>query len=252
MELGLEIVLFLVFCAFVAGFVDAIAGGGALITIPVLLSVGIPPIQALGTNKMQSTFGSFSAALYFFKHNQISLKEMRGSIIAVFIFGAFGAILVQYINAKVLSSLIPFLLIAFAFYFLFSPKMSDSESKRVLGNFGMMVMTGIVGFYDGFFGPGTGSFFALIFIALGGYGVTRATANAKLLNFTSNLASLLFFALGGEVLVMLGILMGIGQYFGAQLGSKAALKHGSKLIKPLMVTVSLAISCKLLWQQYLA
>lgn len=250
MELEVGILVILGLCAFVAGFVDSIAGGGGLITIPALLAVGIPPAQALGTNKLQATFGSFSATLYFWRRGYIELAEMKGAILAVFIASSVGTIFVQFIDAAILSRVIPFLLIGFALYFLFSPKVSNEGSKRYLGALGMALAAGVVGFYDGFFGPGTGSFFAVVFVALGGYGITHATANAKLLNFTSNVASLLFFALGGKVLWIIGLVMAIGQYLGARLGSKAAVKHGARIIKPLIVTASLVISARLLWQQY--
>lgn len=250
MELEIGVLVALALAALVAGFVDSIAGGGGLITIPALLAAGLPPAQALGTNKLQATFGSFSATLHFFRQGYIHLQEMKGAIIAVFIASSIGTILVQFIKAEVLAQMIPFLLIGFALYFLLSPKVSNEGGKRYLGALGMTLMAGIVGFYDGFFGPGTGSFFALVFVALGGYGMTQATANAKLLNFTSNVASLLFFALGGKVLWAIGFSMALGQYVGASLGSKMAIKHGVKIIKPLIVTTSLLISAKLLWTQW--
>lgn len=250
MELEIGVLVALALAALVAGFVDSIAGGGGLITIPALLAAGLPPAQALGTNKLQATFGSFSATLHFFRQGYIHLQEMKGAIIAVFIASSIGTILVQFIKAEVLAQMIPFLLIGFALYFLLSPKVSNEGGKRYLGALGMTLMAGIVGFYDGFFGPGTGSFFALVFVALGGYGMTQATANAKLLNFTSNVASLLFFALGGKVLWTIGFSMALGQYVGASLGSKMAIKHGVKIIKPLIVTTSLLISAKLLWTQW--
>ena len=108
----------------------------------------------------------------------------------------------------------------------------------------------IIGFYDGIFGPGTGSFFAIGFVALAGFGMARATAHTKLLNFTSNIASLLFFALGGKVVWSVGFCMALGQFIGARFGSKLVLKKGVKLIKPLLVTVSLVMSAKLVWSQY--
>lgn len=250
MELEIGVLVALALAALVAGFVDSIAGGGGLITIPALLAAGLPPAQALGTNKLQATFGSFSATLHFFHQGYIHLQEMKGAILAVFIASSIGTILVQFIKAEVLAQMIPFLLIGFALYFLLSPKVSNEGGKRYLGALGMTLMAGIVGFYDGFFGPGTGSFFALVFVALGGYGMTQATANAKLLNFTSNVASLLFFALGGKVLWTIGFSMALGQYVGASLGSKMAIKHGVKIIRPLIVTTSLLISAKLLWTQW--
>jgi uncharacterized membrane protein YfcA len=109
-----------------------------------------------------------------------------------------------------------------------------------------------IGFYDGFFGPGTGSFFAIAFVALAGFGLAKATAHTKLLNFTSNFASLLFFALGGHVLWSVGLAMAIGQYLGARLGSRMVVSHGVRLIRPLLVGISLVISLRLIWQHYMS
>ena len=107
-----------------------------------------------------------------------------------------------------------------------------------------------MGFYDGFFGPGTGSFFAIAFVALAGFNLAKATAHSKLLNFTSNLAALIFFAIGGKLVWSAGLCMAVGQFIGARLGSKMVIKQGGKLIRPLIVIMSLAMSAKLLLQQY--
>ena len=172
-------------------------------------------------------------------------------MICTFIGAAIGTLAVQTIDAAILERLLPFLLMAFACYFYFSPRVSDAESSRRLTPmlFALLVGGG-VGFYDGFFGPGTGSFFAIGFVALAGFGMARATAHTKLLNFTSNIASLLFFALGGKVVWSVGFCMALGQFIGARFGSKMVLKQGVKLIKPLLVTVSLLMSAKLVWSQY--
>ncbi len=237
MELELVTLFALFGVALVAGFIDAIAGGGGLLTVPALLATGMPPALVLGTNKLQSSFGSFSATW--------------PAVICTFIGAAIGTLAVQTIDAAILERLLPFLLMAFACYFYFSPRVSDAESSRRLTPmlFALLVGGG-VGFYDGFFGPGTGSFFAIGFVALAGFGMARATAHTKLLNFTSNIASLLFFALGGKVVWSVGFCMALGQFIGARFGSKMVLKKGVKLIKPLLVTVSLLMSAKLVWSQY--
>ena len=108
-----------------------------------------------------------------------------------------------------------------------------------------------VGFYDGFFGPGTGSFFALAFVSLMGFGLAKATAHAKVLNFSTNIASLIFFVIGGQVVVVLGLIMLVGQAIGATLGSRLVMTKGVKIIKPLVVIMSFAMSIKLLWSQYM-
>ncbi len=168
-----------------------------------------------------------------------------------FIGSAMGTILVQQIDASALNRLLPFLLVGFALYFLLSPRVGDSDSQLRLSVCGFAWTIGLgVGFYDGFFGPGTGSFFAIGFVALAGFNLAKATAHSKLLNFTSNVAALIFFALGGKLVWSVGLPMAIGQFIGARLGSKMVIKQGGRLIRPLVVVMSLLMSAKLLWQHY--
>ncbi len=249
-NIGIDL-YFILFCvAFVAGFIDSIAGGGGMITIPALLLAGIPPHQALGVNKLQSCFGSFSATRHFYKKGHLKIKENLISIIFVFIFAIMGTILVNIFNADFLSKFIPFLLIAFAIYFLLSPKISEENRHVHYAKWILIFVLGCIGFYDGFFGPGTGSFLMFALIMLGGYGIKEALAHAKLYNFTSNFASMLVFALSGHILWLLGFIMGVGQFIGANLGSRVALKYGIKIIKPLVVTISLIVCAKLLYNEY--
>lgn len=253
MEFEVTTLLLLSGSALVAGFIDAIAGGGGLITLPVLLASGIAPAQALGTNKLQSCFGSFSATWYFARHGYIDFKVIRLAIMLTFIGSAIGTVLVQQIDASALKQCLPFLLILFALYFLFSRRVSNEDSQRRLGVVAFAFVVGMgVGFYDGFFGPGTGSFFAMGFVSLAGFNLAKATAHSKLLNFTSNLASLIFFALGGKLIWSVGLSMAAGQFIGARLGSKMVIHKGVGLIRPLIVIMSLAMSAKLLYQHYLA
>lgn len=251
MELDLLTLIVLAMVGLIAGTVDSIAGGGGLITVPALLATGMPPAMALGTNKLQSSFGSFAATRYFIKRGLINLKQMRLAIICTFIGSAIGTLLVQQLDASILSKLLPFLLAGFALYFLLSPRISDQDSQRRISDISFSLIFGTcIGFYDGFFGPGTGSFFAIAFVALCGFGMAKATANTKLLNFTSNIASLLFFALGGHVAWSVGLSMAVGQYVGGRIGSGLVVSKGVKLIRPLLVTVSLIMCIRLLWQDH--
>lgn len=251
MELDLLTLGLLALAALLAGFIDAIAGGGGLITVPALLATGMPPTMALATNKLQGCFGSFSASVYYFRRGLIDWRNMKWAVVCTFVGSVLGTLLVQYIDASVLEKVLPFLLAVFALYFLFSPRIGDEDRQRRLGiiPFALLVGTG-VGFYDGFFGPGAGSFFALGFIALAGYSMGKATAHTKVLNFTSNIASLLFFILGGQVVWVAGLAMAGGQFLGARLGSKMVVTKGTRIIRPMLVTVSLIMSVRLLWQQY--
>lgn len=242
-----EIWLLLVMVAGLAGFVDAIAGGGGLLALPALLWAGLPPLQALATNKLQGSFGTLTATVHHLRHGQLRLGELWPAVLCTFLGAASGTVTVQYLSSQLLEQLVPLLLIGFALYFLFSPRVGDADARQRmrLPAFGVLIGFG-VGFYDGFFGPGTGSFFALGFVLLLGWNLRRATGGTKLLNFTSNIASLLFFAVGGHVLWGLGLAMGMAQVAGAWLGSHLVIRHGSRIVRPLLVAVCLALSVKLL------
>ena len=246
-SLPLEILLPLVVIAAVAGMVDAIAGGGGLLALPALLWAGLPPVQALATNKLQGTFGTLTASYNFIRQGEIDLVRLRWPIALTFAGSVTGTLAVQHLGSGALEKVIPVLLIAFALYFLFSPRIGDKDAHHRIshGLFGLLIGFSI-GFYDGFFGPGTGSFFAAAFVLLLGYNLRRATAGTKVLNFTSNIASLIAFAAAGQVVWQVGLPMGLAQMAGAWIGSHLVIRHGTRLIKPLLVTVSLAISLKLL------
>lgn len=251
MELSLDILTLLFFVASVAGFIDAMAGGGGLLTLPALLAAGVPPTQALATNKLQSSFGSFSASWYFVRRGIVDLKSLRLAIICTFIGAAVGAETVQYIDATLLTSLIPLLLIAISAYFLLMPKAKSLSGEATLSQavFAFSVGGG-VGFYDGFFGPGTGSIFTVCFVALGNFSLVDATARTKVLNFTSNIAALLFFILAGLPIWELGLVMAIGGFIGARLGAKVVISRGQKWVRPVVITMSMLMALKLLWQQH--
>ncbi len=250
-ELTYELIAVLFAVAMLAGFIDAIAGGGGLITIPALMWAGLPPTAALATNKLQACGGSFFASLYFVRKGFVDLSKMKLSICCAFVGSALGTIAVQLIDTSVLELLLPFLILAIGGYFLFSKKINEEDKQQLLTPtlFGFTAGLGI-GFYDGFFGPGTGSFFALAFVSLAGYGLAKATAHAKVLNFSTNIASLLFFTIGGKVAWLLGFVMLCGQAIGATLGSRIVMTKGTKIIKPLVVIMSIAMSLKLLSAQY--
>ncbi|MDE9456382.1 sulfite exporter TauE/SafE family protein [Xenorhabdus bovienii] len=242
-----EIYGFLFLVAMVAGFIDSIAGGGGLLTIPALLSVGVSPVQALATNKLQAVGGSFSASLYFIHRGAVDWRSQRFAI-AMTLFGAMlGALLVQFVSPDFLLYLLPVLVIIIGLYFLLVPNIGAEDRPRRLAPlaFGCLAGGGI-GFYDGVFGPGTGSFLALSYVMLCGYNLAKATAHAKVLNFASNMGSLGFFILGGQVLWLLGLVMLMGQVIGARLGAGLVLSRGQKLIRPMLVTISFLMSIKLL------
>ncbi|WP_034916187.1 sulfite exporter TauE/SafE family protein [Erwinia sp. 9145] len=241
----------LFFVAVLAAFIDSIAGGGGLLTVPALLAMGLSPAQALATNKLQSVGGSFSASLYFIRRRAVDLREQKLNIAMTFIGSVSGAVLIQHINAELLRQVLPLLLIAIGLYFLLMPKVGEEDRHRRLHGLPFaLVAGGCVGFYDGFFGPGAGSFYALAFVTLCGYNLAKSTAHAKVLNFTSNLGGLLFFMFGGKVVWGTGLVMLIGAICGARLGARMVLSRGQTLIRPMVVVVSAVMSAKLLYDSH--
>ena len=233
--------------AVLTGFIDAIAGGGGLIMMPALLFTGIPPLQALGTNKLQSMFGTKIAMVNYGRSGLIEWRRNMASVVLVFAGAAAGCLVVQSIEARWLNLIIPVLLMAVALYVLVSPRMTDEDAHHRVTSRGYAPIGCAIGFYDGFFGPGTGTFFTTSLVALRGYGLTKATALTKLLNWTSNIASVALFAWGGHMLWLLGLCMAAGAMLGGWLGSHTAMKFGARLIRPLLVAISLAMTARLLW-----
>ncbi|WP_036822337.1 TSUP family transporter, partial [Photobacterium sanctipauli] len=177
-------------------------------------------------------------------------KDMRLAILCTFVGSAAGALLVQYMDAGTLTKVIPALLVAIALYFLFAPETGEGGGKPKLNEVGFALTVGTgIGFYDGFFGPGTGSLFAVCFVVIAQLGIVEATAKTKVLNFTSNIAALLFFIFAGLPIWEIGLIMALGGFIGARLGAKVVVTKGRKLIRPLVVMVSMVMAVKLLVEQ---
>jgi uncharacterized protein len=250
MELAPEIIALLTLAAVLSGFIDAVAGGGGLITVPALLSVGLPPLNTLATNKLQSLFGTSFAFSRYHRAGLVNVKSARATVGLVFIGAVIGCLAVQAIDPSLLSLIVPGLLLLVTGYIIFSPRMTDADAQQRLSQRGYGPIGGLIGAYDGFFGPGTGMFFTTSLVGLRGLGLTRATALTKLFNLTSNVASVLVFALGGHIYWLLGLCMAAGAMTGAWIGSHFAMRFGAKLIRPMLVVISLALSGRLLWQAF--
>jgi uncharacterized membrane protein YfcA len=231
-----------------AGFVDSIAGGGGLITLPVLLNLGFAPQLALGTNKLQATFGSGSASWHYAQANTVPLKDCAGGFTLSFLGAAAGAVTVQHVDPSLLKRVIPILLIGVALYTLLKPQLGAEDRHGRLGRSWFYGIFGLgLGFYDGFLGPGTGTFWTLAFMLGLGYNMTRATGYTKVMNFASNLSSLALFLCGGNVHYGAGLAMGVGQLVGARLGSRMVIARGTGFIRPVFITVVLALTLRLLY-----
>ncbi len=216
--MDLDIILLLSLAALVAGFIDAIAGGGGLITLPALLIAGVAPTDAIATNKLQGTFGVATASASYYKSGLIDLRVIATAVAATAVGAAAGSMLVSNVDPGLLHRFMPFALGAAA----------------------------PIGFYDGVFGPGAGSLYTLAFLAAAGCNLITATANAKLLNVTSNLTSLGVLLVSGHVNFAVGLPMALGQSLGAWVGAHTALKHGTRIIRPLLVATTSAAAVKLL------
>jgi hypothetical protein len=240
--------LFLLFLAAVtAGFVDAIAGGGGLVTLPALLWAGLPPVAALSTNKLQGFSGSLASTLTFGRAGHLELRAFAPAVLTSALAGLAGALTIRAIDPGATRAIVPVLLVAASLYFLFSPRVADAETApRIPFAWFALVPVPAIAFYDGFFGPGAGSFYALALVGLLGLGLRRATAHAKLLNVASNGAAFAGFLLGGEIVWTAGLVMVAGQVLGSWLGSRAAITWGARLIRPLLVVMALATTVKIL------
>lgn len=245
MDFSTNMLLLLLCISMIAGFLDTLAGGGGLLTVPALMMTGIPPIVALGTNKLQSTAGTAMASYMMLKTGRVKWPSIKELSIAAFIGSAAGTILVQYIRADMLNFLVPMVLVVIATYFLLTPNTKENTNvqKTSYKTYRNFIIPGI-GFYDGILGPGTGSFFNLSGVALRGLEVIQSTANAKILNFSTNIASLIVFLLLGKVLWLLGFVMILGQLSGAWLGSRTLLNINPKYLKYIIVIMSLSMLAK--------
>ncbi|MGA0582530.1 MAG: TSUP family transporter [Castellaniella sp.] len=250
MEITFDVAVLLFFVALLAGLVDAIAGGGGLITIPALLAAGLPPGAAIATNKVGGIAGSTAATLHFLRMRQIDLKRSRRMMLTTFLGSLAGGIALTRIDSGVLRQVIPFLLIGFALYFLLSPRVgAEDRAQRITPVLYAATLAPLIGFYDGFFGPGTGTFFAISCVTLLGFNLVKATAHAKLLNLCSNLASVLFFAASGHIVWAFGLPMLAGQWIGGTIGARLAVTRGHQLIRVLMVAMALIVSVKMLLER---
>lgn len=246
-DLPLYLLGALFLAAFLAGFVDSIAGGGGLITLPAMLLAGIPPLQTLGTNKLGGLFGSGSATLAYSRAGHVDVARQLPMAALCLAGAVVGAAAASFVSATVLSAVLPVLLVLIALYFALKPGLGDASSRARLSpsTYGMTLVP-LIGFYDGLFGPGTGSFLMLGFVTLVGFGMLKATAHTKLLNFASNIGAFGYFALTGSVLWKTGLVMGAGQFLGAQVGSRLAMNKGARVIRPLLVVTCVVMALKLL------
>jgi hypothetical protein len=231
---------------FASGFVDAIAGGGGLLTLPALALAGLDPVSAVATNKLASTFGSGSATLAFWRAGKIE-EGMAPFALTAGLAAALGALALPWAPQAVLVGALPAVLVVVAIYFAFASRLSEAQRPaRLSPNLFAATLAPAIGFYDGVFGPGAGSFYMVALVVLCGFGLTRAMAGARFANFGSNIGSLAIYVLSGHIVVFAGLATGAGAFLGARLGAHAALRAGARLVRPLIVVMSCAMAMKLM------
>ena len=238
--------------AFIAGFIDAIAGGGGLLTIPALLTAGLPPHLVLGTNKLSATFGAAVASYTFYRRKLFDPAQWRNALIGTAIGAFLGAAIAQWLPAEWLNQMLPAVVFACGLYLLFgrtpdAPLNPDAPIPRVR----QWPQSLSLGFYDGVAGPGTGAFWTVSSLLLYPLDLVRASGVARSMNFVSNACALSIFIISGQVAWLLGICMGLALMAGAFLGARTAIKGGSKFIRPVFILVVLALTARLAWQHWL-
>lgn len=239
---------------FLAGFIDAIAGGGGLLTVPVLLTSGLPPHIALGTNKLSACFGSLTASITFYRKKLFNPIFWLCAAIATAIGALTGTIIVNVISADTLNKFLPLIILLCAIYTLFS-KCSVNTSialpkKSLLLRIKQSVQGFVLGFYDGFAGPGTGTFWTVSSLSLYKMNILLSSGLARSMNFISNAVSLIVFMALGQVNFSLGLAMGFFMVIGSWIGAHSAIKYGSKFIRPIFISVVVIMAIKLTYNAW--
>ena len=238
------------FCvAALAGWVDTLAGGGGLLTLPALILVGMPPVSALATNKSQSFAGALTASIALLLRKQLNLKELWPLLLAAGIGAAIGSFIVQNVSTDWLRWFVPVLLLGVALYFLLTPALGELETHARMSErwYGRTIVSAI-GMYDGAIGPGTGSFFAASGVVFRGHTLRTATVRAKPLNFVTNVVALVLFSAGGQVVWAIGAAMIAGQVLGAYTASHMMLTIPLRYIRRMVISMCMLMSLTQLYR----
>ena len=242
--------IFLCAAGFAAACVDAIAGGGGIISLPAFLLAGVNPHMALGTNKFASTCSSCTSSIKYAQSGKVNFKLLKILVPFTFCGASLGVFCALSIKAEFLNKIVLIMLLFVGIYSLFSKTIGLKNNFKGITKHNIslgIILAFSLGFYDGFFGPGAGSFLIFGLIGIYGFDFINAGGNSKVLNFVSNVTSLILFAINGEIYYLYGIPAAVFMIFGARFGAKLALKKGAKLMKPVFVIMSLAVCAKLLY-----
>ncbi|MGD8192000.1 TSUP family transporter [Brevibacillus ginsengisoli] len=251
MDLDLSTILFLAFFGFLAAFIDSCVGGGGLISLPALMGMGLPPYMALGTNKLASTIASATSSLTFVKMGKYDKKLILYLFPLSFIGAALGAKIVLFVPQEMLRILVMVMLGIIFLYTLLNKNFGQVSTFQGITRSSLkwgIPLALLIGFYDGFFGPGTGSFLIFMLVLAFGYDFVIAAGNGRILNLASNMASLGIFIMDGKVMFVPGLTMGVAMLLGASLGSRMAIKTGVRYVRPLFLAVSLTLMGKMVYE----
>ncbi|MEH7082517.1 TSUP family transporter [Neobacillus drentensis] len=245
-DLDPSLLLILVVFGFLAAFIDSVVGGGGLIALPALLFTGLTPAAAVATNKLAGTIGSLTSTVMFYRSGELNLKSVYKLFPLTFIGSMIGAWTVHLMNPELLKPLMLIMLAVVAIYTIFKKdwgSISTDKKFAIHHQIIFMLIIFAIGFYDGFIGPGTGSFLIFAFLMMG-FNFLKAAGNAKFLNFGSNVSALLMFIFLGQVNYAYGIPMGLAQVAGAIVGSRFAIKRGSGYVRALFIVVTFLLLAK--------
>ncbi len=239
---------------FIAGFFDSVVGGGGVITLPSLLWAGLPPYFALGTNKLAGTFASSTSSWTYFRSGWLDKKLLAWMFPFTFVGAWLGANTVLHVNERYLELIILIVIVFITIITLIKKNMGQHNRFRGVTAGTLWIALPLafaLGFYDGFVGPGTGSFLLFAFLTIFQFDFRLAAGNGRVLNFSSNLAALLLFAIRGKVVYLVGLPMGVAMMIGARVGSKLAISKGVPYIRPLFILIAIVLSIKMAFTVFL-
>ncbi|MCB1776026.1 MAG: TSUP family transporter [Candidatus Competibacteraceae bacterium] len=253
MELTLDLATLLLLgaVALLAGFIDAVAGGGGMLVMPALLSIGMPPHLVVGTNKLIGTFGTFSASVTFIRKQLFQPALWWAMSCATFAGALTGAVLIYLMSAGVLKKLLPLAILLASAYLIWPrrarpPVIRSLEPPTIHPRRLQWTAGSLIGFYDGFIGPGTGAFWMATAMRLFHLDLVAAAGVARFMNFISNLTALLTFVILGNIDYVIGLSMGVLLMFGAFLGAQSAIRYGAPFIRPVFLLVVVLMAGRLL------
>jgi uncharacterized membrane protein YfcA len=247
-------IIFLCCAGFLAAFVDSIAGGGGIISVPAYFAIGFPAHYSLGTNKFSSFCGTLTSTISFAREGKTDKDILKVLLPFTLIGSMIGTYTVILMNSEALKPIIMVMLMAVGIYSFISKKVGQEDNFTGINKKNLTigaVFAFIMGFYDGFFGPGTGSFLIIGLIKIYGFDFVRASGNAKAMNLMSGLTALLVFAINGKIHYLMGIPMALFMILGARTGSKLAIKVGAKVIRPIFIVMSLGMAIKMVYELFL-